>query len=89
MPTPLHASAPMYVQTCLKTILANSSDREYDNYVESYLSIINKEIRQLIGQGDYRYLGSVFGQGLCILSGLWNRTNIAMSAKLESSLLTG
>lgn len=57
-------------RTCLKTIPANSSDGEYDNYVESYLSIVDEEIKQLIGQGDYRYLGSVFGQGTSYTIGL-------------------
>lgn len=45
---------------------------EYDNYVESYLPIVGEGIRQLIGQEDYRYLGSVFGhdQGTSYTIGL-------------------
>ncbi|KAL0640431.1 squalene synthetase-like protein [Maublancomyces gigas] len=58
------------VRTCLKTIPANSTDGQYDNYVESYLSIVDEEIRQLIGQGNYRYLGSVFNQGTSHTIGL-------------------
>lgn len=70
-------------RTCLKTILANSSDQNYDKTVEAYVSRIDTGYIGFLERGTIQTWRACFTTTLRTASGLWSRARMAARAKSE------